>query len=294
MRRSYIAAAIGLVALALLWHFSLDSHWTMRVPPNAVFTSKYVGTQTNADPKTGKIPELDVLSAYDRIIRVVGTTDWPRSVVLRDQYTARDLQTRAINFEYITDERVDPQTGAWADGPHKGEIVLFPRNVQKRTYTLRSNYVAGVPLKFGGVGHIGGLEVYLFSYQGPIDLTAAYIGTPQSPGMKLLAGQEIHCADEQFYYRTWIEPRTGSEVKVEEGCPSGDFIYDKVTGRKVAAVDRWNGVTTGASLASRITEVYNARRTYMWAALYLPVILLIGSVGMLAVGHSRRASGVLA
>jgi hypothetical protein len=264
---------------------------TVRVPKNAVFASKYVGSQTNVDPRTGLLPEKDVLSTYDRTIRVVDAADWPSSVVVRDQYTARDLQTGAVNFEYIVEERIDPRTGAWAAGAHKGDVVLFPRNVQKRTYRVHSNYLADVPLKYVGASDIGEIETYQFAYTGAIDLTAAYAGTPESPGVKVPTGQAILCADDQYYYRAWIEPRTGSQVKVEEGCLSGTFIYDKVTGKKMAAVDRWNGVTTGADLAARITEVYRARLKYMWASVYLPGLLLIGSLGILAVGFSRRNPG---
>ena len=293
MRRSYIFAAIALAAFAAVWHFSLGSRWTMRVPRNAVFATHYVGTQTNADSKTGFVPEEDALSTYERILRVKDAADWPRSVILQDKYSVRNIVTEAIDFAYITTERVDPETGAWVNGPYKGDIVLFPRNVQQRTYTMRSNYLPGVPLKFSGVREVGGLKTYLFSYQGPIEYTAVYAGTPESPGVKVPAGQEIRCADEQFYYRIWVEPSTGIQVQVQEGCLSGDFIYDKVTGSKISAVDRWNGVSAGANLSSEITDIYNARRVYL-SALYLPGILLIGSLAVLAVGRSRRDTRALA
>jgi hypothetical protein len=291
-RNYYVAAAIAVAVLSAVWKLSLGPRLTIRVPRDAVFTWNYIGTQTNADPKTGLIPERDILSTYDRIIRVVDAADWPRSVVVRDQYTARDIETRAINFEYISDERVDPHTGAWADGPHKGDIVLFPRDVQKRAYTMRSNYVESVPLTFSGVHDIGDLQTFQFSYHGPMDLTSAFSGTPESPGVKILPGQAIRCADGQFYYRIWIEPRTGSTVKVEEGCPSGDFIYDIATGEKLAAVDRWSGVTTGGDLAARITEIYRDRLRYMWLTVYVPLVLLGISAGILAIGYSRRDSAL--
>jgi hypothetical protein len=293
VRRSYLLAAIAVAALAAVWRFSLAPQWTFRVPRNAVYATKYFGTHTNADAKTGVVPQLDVLSAYERVIRVADASDWPRSVLLRDRYTKQDLQTGAVGFEYIVHERVDPRTGAWAEGPHRGDIVFFPRNVEKRTYTLRSNYIPGLPLKFSGVYDIGGLEVYLFAYRGKLELTAAYIGTPASHGVKVLVGQEIRCVDDAFYYRAWVEPRTGRIVQVEEGCPSGDVVYDKATGKQVAAVDRWTGVTWGRELDLGINATYDERRTYMWAALYVPAILLAGSVGLFAIGHSRRERSLL-
>ncbi|MEA2763992.1 MAG: Porin PorA [Gemmatimonadaceae bacterium] len=293
MRRFYIVAAILLIAFAAVWQFSLGSRWTMRVPRDAVFTTQYVGTQTNADAATGVVPQRDALSTYERIIRVQDAADWPRSVILEDKYSVRNIETGAIDFAYVAAERIDPETGAWGEGPYRGDIVLFPRNVQQRSYTMRSNYIRGVPLKFSGVREIGGLDTYLFAYQGPIEYTAIYGGTPESPGVKVLPGQEIRCADEQFYYRIWVEPRTGAQVKVEEGCLSGDFVYDKVTGKKVSAIDRWNGVSAGSNLAAGITQIYKERRLYLLAA-YLPAILLIGSLAVLAVGRTRRGATTLA
>ncbi|HEV7596378.1 MAG TPA: porin PorA family protein [Gemmatimonadaceae bacterium] len=293
MRRSYVVAAIALAAFAAVWHFSVGSRWTRRVPRNAVFTTQYVGTQTNADPKTGIVPERDALSTYERVLVVKDASDWPRSLILEDTYSARNIETGLVDFVYTTNETIDPETGALADGPHKGQIVLFPRNVQQQAYTMRSNYIPGLVLKFSGVSEIGGLDTYMFSYQGPIEYGAIYAGTPDVPGIKLLPGQDIRCADDNFYYRVWVEPRTGTQVQVEEGCLSGDFVYDKATGKKVSAVDRWNGVTAGSNLTSGLTEIYNARRVYL-SALYLPEILLTGSLAVLAIGLLRRNTAIIA
>jgi hypothetical protein len=49
-------------------------------------------------------------------------------------------------------------------------------------------------------------------------------------------------------------------------------------------------VTAGSSLASGITAVYKERRVYL-SALYLPGILLIGSLAVLALGLFRRSTG---
>ena len=293
MRRSYIAAAIALAAFAAVWQFSLGSRWTTRVPRNLVFTARYVGTQTRADSVTGIVPQRDALSTYERTVVVKDAADWPRFLTLEDKYSVRNIETGMVDFEYITTERVDPETGAWTEGPHKGEIVFFPRNVQQRDYTMRSNYIPGLLLKFSGVREIGGVETYLFAYKGPIEYGAVYAGSAETPGIKLLPGQDIRCADDNFYYRVWVEPRTGTQVQVEEGCLSGDFVYDKVTGNKVSAINRWNGVSAGSNLSSGITEIYNARRLYL-SALYLPGILLTGSLAVLAIGRLRRNTTAIA
>ena len=91
----------------------------MRLSRDADFATEYVGTQTNADLVTGVVPKDDVLSTYRRSIRVADGADWPRSLVLLDKYTIRDIQTGAVVYEYATSERADPGTGAWASGPQR-------------------------------------------------------------------------------------------------------------------------------------------------------------------------------
>ncbi len=156
---------------------------------------------------------------------------------------------------------------------------------------MRSSYLPGLLLKFSGLREIGGLETYLFSYKRAIASPAVYGGTAETPGVKLLPGQDIRCADDNFYYRIWIEPRTG--VQVEEGCLSGDFVYDKATGNKISAIDRWNGVSAGSQLSSAITEIYSDRLVYL-SALYLPELLLMGSLAVLAMGRLHRNTTAVA
>jgi hypothetical protein len=101
MRRSYIAAAIALAVFAAVLHFSLGSRWTMRVPRDAVFTAKYVGTQTLADSVTGIVPQRDALSTFERIVVVKNAADWPRSLILEDKYIVRNIETGMVDFEYV-------------------------------------------------------------------------------------------------------------------------------------------------------------------------------------------------
>ena len=75
---------------------------------------------------------------------------------------------------------------------------------------------------------------------------------------------------------------------MEEGCPSGDFIYDIATKTRLVAVDRWNGVTAGADLALRVSDVHRLRRVFLWASLYFPASLLAISVPLLALGLRAR------
>jgi hypothetical protein len=289
MRRPYIVGAIVFVALAGAWHFWLGARWTMRIGPHWSLSTKYVGTQTDADPQTGILPAKDQFGTYVRSIRVTDASDWPRTVLLEDRYTVRHMSKGTAIFDHTTHERVDPQTGAWAAGPHKGEIVVFPRHVERRTYVMRSNYLESVPLAFAGTDRVGGIDTYLFAYRGRGEYTAAYKGTSEYPGLTVKPGQEIRCADDQFYYRIWVEPTTGALVKVEEGCPAGDFVYDIATKARLAAVDRWSGVAAGADLARRIAEVHDLRRAFLLSSRYFPGTLLAISLLLLILGVRPRS-----
>ena len=177
--------------LAGAWHLWLGARWTMRIRRDWSLSTRYVGTQTNADPKSGIIPRQDQFGTYERRIRVTDASDWPHSVMLEDRYTVRDISDGAILFDYTTHERVDPRTGAWNTGAYKGEIVVFPRNAEKRTYVMRSNYLEGIPLAFTGTDRIGDLDTYIFAYRGPEEYTAAYMGTPEYPGVSVKRGRRF-------------------------------------------------------------------------------------------------------
>lgn len=293
-RRGYLIAGFVTAALGVAWRFWLSVPFTIRVPRDFNVVTTYFGTQTNADPGTGLIPDRDELGTYERRLRVIDAHDWPQSVVLADDYRVRDLRTGEILFEYLTRERVDPRTGASYAGPHKGEIVLFPRNVGKLGYVMRANYVKSIPLAFTGVDEIDGLETYVFSYRGHGEYTQAFGGNEEFPGVAVKPGQEIHCADDQFYYRIWVEPTTGEQVRIEEGCPSNDYIYETATNRKLAAVDRWSGATSAADVARKVPAIYRRRRLYLLASRYIPATLFAASLLLLARGlipRKVKASG---
>jgi hypothetical protein len=152
---------------------------------------------------------------------------------------------------------------------------------------MRSNYLEGIPLSFAGTEDIGGLPTYVFAYHGRGEYTESYKGSAEFPGVPVKPGQEIRCADDQFYYRIWVEPRTGSQVKVEEGCPSGDFIYDIASNARLEAVDRWNGVTAGAELARRVEEVYSLRRRFLLASVYVPAAMLAAAIVLAGLAFAR-------
>lgn len=284
IRKPFIIAGVFMLGLSLVWTVHLGKPWTRRIPPGWSETAQYVGTQTWADPVTGRLPEQDALADYERSIRVMSQELNGESVILEDRMTLRDIDTDSITWEYFTRLPVDARTGAHLTPAYEGEVALFPRRVERRTYRLRGNYLEGVPLAFEREEEIQGLSTFLFAYKGPVSYTDSYRGTEQYPGVPIGDGQEIRCADDQFYYRAWVEPVTGSLVKVEEGCPSADNIYVAGSDSVVSTISRWTGVTAGDGLLRRVDEVGSLRRAFLFASRYLPITLAMTGLVLLGVG----------
>jgi hypothetical protein len=288
-RARWIGAA--LIAAAALWQLALARRWTQRMPGGWSTTIHYVGTATAPDPRTGQLPEGSSLENYERTQRITNETGRPRWVEIEEQYTACDPLTGRPVFAYTTRDTVNPATGAHSDAPHRGEIILFPRNVQRTVYRLRSNYINGIPLTFQRAERLEGLETYLFTYRGRLEQTAAYANsTGELGGLRVPAGQEVHCLGDQFYNRNWVEPTTGEQVKVEEGCPSGDYVFDLASGQPILALARWTGVTAGDDLIERVSEIRRLHWQYLWTSRYLGLALLAGGIVSLVVSL-RRAPG---
>jgi len=277
-----------LIAAAAAWQFALVGRWTQRLPVRWSASADYVGTMTYADPLTGRLPDRDPVSKYERSQRVSPDSSHPGSIVMEDRLLIRDIETGKTTWEYTTHTVVDPRTGALQAEAYRGDIAVFPRGVQRTRYRLRANYVKGLPLTFERVESLDGLTTYVFAYRGRGEYTESYAGWGEYPGIKPPPGDEIRCADDQFYYRAWVEPLTGEQVKLEEGCLSGDYFYNAATGRRGAAVARWNGVTAGDALIERIAAVRSLRSEYLWLTRYGPAAILGLGMLLLVLGMRRK------
>ncbi len=86
-----------------------------------------------------------------------------------------------------------------------------------------------------------------------------------------------------------MEPATGEQVKLEEGCPSGDYVFDVASGRPVMALARWTGVTAGDDLIQRIEAIRRLRWHYLWASRYLGLTLVASGIALTLFGMRPRA-----
>lgn len=277
-----LVSGLALLAGALIWQLAIPPRWARRITPGWNWQSRFIGIQSNADPETGKLPEKDSPGIYQKSMVIVPGTLRSDSVELLDTYTVRDSLTGTVTWQYAIQARVNPITARHLTPGFQNDHVVFPRNVQKQTYQLRFNYVKGVPLNFEREENLLGLDTYVFGYKGYGEYTESYAGTEEYPGIKVLPGQEIRCADDQFVLKMWIEPLTGETVKVEESCYSNDYLVDVASGKRLALIDKWGGVVTGNDVRAAVERTQAIRRKYLLMTQYVPIGLLTGGLLMLA------------
>lgn len=290
-RGGFLFLAAACLTAAAVWQFAIAGRWSYRIPRDWKNEMRYIGSQTNADPVTGIIPAANALAFYQRRIGVLSDSGWPRSVVLLDEYRVVEHGTNKTIFLYITSEKVDPRTGIRLDEAG-GDFAVFPRNVEKKTYFFSSNYLKHIPVSYERSEPVDDIDTYVFSYRGPAEYTEAYLGSADFPGVPVPAGREVRCADDQFFFRVWVEPVTGEIVQLEEGCPSGDYIVDRTTGKLLEAIDRWDGHSEGN--VERTAAVRAERTRVLWGTRYLPLVLLAAAGMAAAAGFWPRPGEAVA
>ncbi|MCV0393894.1 MAG: hypothetical protein K5872_11660 [Rhizobiaceae bacterium] len=285
MRRAALIFASILLAVAGIW--SMLSGSPERIPAGWSWEANFVGTVTWPDPQAGAFPDAGELGLYERALSIASAADRPTAVTLKDDYVIRDPITDEVTWRYTVHSRVDPATGMHVDPSHHGEYVVFPRDVERRSYVLRMNYLKGVPLSFIKETTIEGLRVYLFGYKGRGEYTESYAGTAEYPGVQVAADQEIRCADDQFSFLVWVEPMTGEALKLAERCDSGDYVFNVSTNAPVSAVLRWGGETAGIDVLRRAERV-RKERLQLQLSEYGPLALGLAAVGLGGLGLMCR------
>lgn len=286
-RKIFIISGLFLIFTSLLWHTSLSSRWTERIPRGWKWEASFIGTQLFPDAN-GVMQGKGIPSIYLRRITVVDESKRPDVVVLKDQYVMKDPMTNKTLWEYTTEGPVDPRTGEHLGPDHRRNYNLLPRNIEKKTYRFRANYIEGIPLAFQGEEEMEGLVTYIFAYKGRGEYTKSYKGSAEYPGIEVSAGQEIKCADDQFVFKVWVEPVTGEIIKLEESCYSGDYIYEISSGRRLSAILVWGGATLGDDNLRRIEQVKYERQKLLLISRYLPLTGLLAGIILIGVAILKR------
>lgn len=280
-------SGLALLGLAAMTHLVLSERWAQRLPAGWSWKAEFVGRSSYPDTKTGQFPPQDALNQYVREFRVLDETRRPGRVRVHDRYTVIQMDNGKVIWEYLYEAEVDPHSGKHLEAEHANDYALFPRYVQKTTYSIRSNYLKGVPLRFEREERIDGLATYLFSYHGPAEYTESYAGTPDYPGVKVEPGQEIRAGDDRLDLRFWVEPVTGEIVKLEEAAPAGDWVYEVSTGKQLGPVFRWAGSTAGDDVIHRVSTIKTQRAWVLWTTRYGPGLLALAGVVSVAAGLFR-------
>jgi hypothetical protein len=266
-------STIALVA-AGIGKYVAAPRYLLRIPPGWAWESSFIGNLTYADPQTGTFPEKDEVLVTERSLRSRPRDKRSHAAQIQDRYTILHPQSGKKVWDYVLEVHVNAATGMHEDAAHRGDYYVFPRHVSKGTYRLRQSYLKGIPLSFEAEETIDGLNTYVFSYHGPAEYTESYQGSAEFAGVPVAAGQEIRCADDQFFYRIWVEPLSGDTVKVAESCVSGDSIYETRTGKLVKPVARWRGVIAGEDMARLVVKA-RAERARLLIVEYAPAVLTL-------------------
>lgn len=276
-KKIFLITGIVIIIISAVWYFMIAPQLSLRIPRDWKWESKYVGYNDWADSTgnfTQKLPTL-----YDRFMKVIDDTGYPDSISIIDSYIALDPTTKVKIWEYTLNATVDPKTGKHLNPAYQNDYILFPMNVEKKSYSIRYNYLKGVPVSFQKEEVIEGVNTYFFYYKGRGEYTESYAGTQDFPGVKVKEGQEICCSDDQFVLKLWVEPLTGEILKLSEECASGDYIYEIATGAKITAISRWGGETAGDDVFNRV-KLINSKRTNLFLInSYVPLGLIF--IGML-------------
>ncbi len=291
MRKRFIVTGLGLIIAAAIWKLMIGPSLTQRIPSGWQRQMDYVGIQALPDEQGDGSFARDITSSYIRKAVILAEEKRPASVTIRDRDLIINPFDKTIIWEYTVTVDIDPRTGRHLKREWKDDYFLFPRFTEKKSYSFRSNYIKGVPLQYRSEEEIEGMTTYLFSYQGRGEYTECYLGSKDYPGVKVEPGQEIKCAEDRFLFKVWVEPVTGEIIKLQESCLPGDYIYEISTGRQLAPVMRWSGITAGNDV---LLKAEKARRERVWILLmgrYLPYALLISGVVCAGWGLKNKPPG---
>jgi len=287
-KRVFLALGVTLLAAMVGWQFGLAPRLVERLPRGWNWRSKLIGIATPPDGATGKFPRKDTTVLFEREVRLMDESRRPEAVTIEDRYTVIDHDTGQIVWENIYRAQIDPRTGAYAQADCRNDYYVFPRHTEPRAYVFRTNDARGIVLQFEREETLEDVFTYLFVYKGRADYGNAYDGSANYPGVKAAPGQEILCADEQFVYRLWVEPMSGEILKLEESCLSGDYLYDLATGKQIAPVLRWAGVTAGDTVVQRAGFIRGEKTRLILITRAVPAGLLLTGIFCLAVGLMWR------
>lgn len=163
--QNWIVGGALLCVAAAVWHISVTPIWLKRIPLGWAWKSDYIGIATYAN-EDGRFPTSDESSITKRDFSIVDQSQNSGIAQLVLQYVTLDPDNGHVTWESLIKKPIDTSSGEYAGADSQNEISLFPRHTQKRDYTHRFSYLKSLTMSFSGMENIGGLDTYLFRYQG--------------------------------------------------------------------------------------------------------------------------------
>lgn len=280
MKRIALVVGVILLVFSGVWYFVLRNNFNQRFPSGWSWTFDSIGYNSYADD-SGAFPEdtsvaNDPLSISARTVTASSEGAPSGLVKISDHFETLDPITNEVTWSLDLEAFVDPVTGQYVEGDLAGNYYFLPQNIDKNaTYIIANTSYNGLEMTFRREEILNGVTTYLFAYYGDFNNEAAYPDTP------LTENQSIICFDVELEY--WVEPNTGEIVKYREWC-EGDYIVNNDTGERVAAIQRWATESTGDDLLRRVNEVQNILFQYQVRNLYLPIVLAVLGLILLAYG----------
>ncbi|MFS3130316.1 DUF3068 domain-containing protein [Nocardioides sp. Bht2] len=293
-------ALFALTAAALLRLYAYDQLAVAPIDQSSVTTLTGPGA-TIFD--TGQLAEIQVdLTTTAKTVGLVRETEkegndvrvWETTTSTRsDDGVVRSRSVERIAFDAYTGEAVnccgafdETVTGDRVEVERKGQLVKFPFQTKKKTYTWwDSSLSQGVPIKFVKEEDVKGLGTYKFEQT----IEPTVLSKAQVPASVLGEEGSGNLEAEMTYsnVRTlWVEPRTGVVIKRAEQ-QFNTIRYngeDRVTTTKVTTGFDDKTVQENVDTYGSLSTMLFLLRTLVPALLVVLAILL----GAIIVLRSRR------
>ena len=325
-----VAGVVSLIAAALLAWWITPS-FVARVPDGRVSHRIYAGTfQTLIDPAALASGDLlgavksNLPMPVDQVVKVEKASGDTALVSDSRTISAAGNKVEQTRWEYAVDrtslEAVSSHPSDWAVVPARGLTVNWPLGAEKKTYQgWTPETQTTTPLTFLRTESKQGLTTYVFEAKVPptkiVDqqILAAMPKSLPASVLKLLAGAGTLPAAQaaqltqllpqlpdpvplaytfQDASTFWVDPDTGLVIQVQRtqqrvaeiALPDGTAVPLLPA---VVATYR----TTDASAASAADEARHGSTVISWLGVYLPIILLVLGVVLLAVAAVLRGRG---
>lgn len=277
MRKILVGISVLLIAGSVIWKVGIAPSMEKRFPTNWQYKFDILGRSSYADASTGKFPDGTTLK--DAPINIskrditVSQVNADGTVELTDHFVTFDPESNAVTWELTTKATVDSVTGKYIKPEFANDYYFIPRDSQKTTYSIRNNYLQGVPFAFQNEENISGINTYHYGYKGDYDDVIS------NSDVKIEPDQTIICFNLAVDF--WVEPTTGEIVKYHESC-EGDWVVNTKTNVKLYAISRWGSDNTGDDLVRRAAEVRDMLNATNMNRLYIPLLLAVVGLSVLA------------